>query len=208
MPCWIRRETYRVPTGQRAKIVAVPALASEGPEWSRPHPAVHRHRGSAPSPSRRRSGRPLAPPAVGLIQHPSFPVSRRVRPRHRRRSQSPRRPGWRCSPRGRDVGQGRELWLVQVQGDQIRPLARFDASNFIVDPEGGTIRLEETVDGTRMSHAVGMDFPNNRRERALTWSFTTVLGGKRSSTITLPGSSSISNSDSNPDLLHQRRNRH
>jgi len=45
-------------------------------------------------------------------------------------------------------------------------------------PEGGTIRLEETEDGTRMSHAVWMDFPNNRRGRALKWVFTTALGGK------------------------------
>lgn len=34
-------------------------------------------------------------------------------------------------------------------------------------PEGGTIRLEETADGTRMSHAVWMDFPNNRRGPAV-----------------------------------------
>jgi len=45
-------------------------------------------------------------------------------------------------------------------------------------PEGGTIRLEETDDGTRMSHAVWMDFPNTRRGRALRWLFTTVLGGR------------------------------
>jgi len=44
-------------------------------------------------------------------------------------------------------------------------------------PEGGTIRLEETEDGTRMSHAVWMDFPNNRRGRALKWVCTTVLDG-------------------------------
>jgi len=29
-----------------------------------------------------------------------------------------------------------------------------------------------------MSHAVWMDFPNNRRGRALKWVFTTALGGK------------------------------
>jgi len=45
-------------------------------------------------------------------------------------------------------------------------------------PEGGTIRLEETADGTRMSHAVWMDFPNNRRGRVLKWVFTTALNGK------------------------------
>jgi uncharacterized protein YndB with AHSA1/START domain len=45
-------------------------------------------------------------------------------------------------------------------------------------PEGGTIRLEETEDGTRMSHAVWMDFPNNRRGRLLKRLFTTVLDGK------------------------------
>ena len=45
-------------------------------------------------------------------------------------------------------------------------------------PEGGTIRLEETEDGTRMSHAVWMDFSNNRRGRALKWVFTTALDGK------------------------------
>ena len=45
-------------------------------------------------------------------------------------------------------------------------------------PEGGTIRLEETEDGTRMSHAVWMDFPNNRRGQLLKRLFTTVLEGK------------------------------
>jgi uncharacterized protein YndB with AHSA1/START domain len=45
-------------------------------------------------------------------------------------------------------------------------------------PEGGTIRLEETDDGTRMSHSVWMDFPSNRRGRFLKWLFTTVLDGK------------------------------
>lgn len=44
--------------------------------------------------------------------------------------------------------------------------------------EGGTIRLEETEDDTRMSHAVWMGFPNNRRGRALKWVFTTALVGK------------------------------
>jgi len=29
-----------------------------------------------------------------------------------------------------------------------------------------------------MSHAVWMDFPNNRRGRALKWVFTTALGGR------------------------------
>jgi len=45
-------------------------------------------------------------------------------------------------------------------------------------PEGGTIRLEETDGGTRMSHAVWMDFPNNRRGRLLRWVFENVLDGK------------------------------
>ncbi|WP_396613962.1 hypothetical protein ACH9L7_18780 (plasmid) [Haloferax sp. S1W] len=45
-------------------------------------------------------------------------------------------------------------------------------------PEGGTIRLEETEDGTQLSHAVWMDFPNNRRGWALKWVFTTALDGK------------------------------
>jgi uncharacterized protein YndB with AHSA1/START domain len=44
-------------------------------------------------------------------------------------------------------------------------------------PEGGTIRLTETEGGTRMSHAIWMDFPRNRRGRALKWLFTTVLDG-------------------------------
>ncbi len=44
--------------------------------------------------------------------------------------------------------------------------------------EGGTIRLEETEAGTRMSHAVWMDFPNSQRERALKWLCTTVPDGK------------------------------
>ena len=44
-------------------------------------------------------------------------------------------------------------------------------------PEGGTIRLEETAEGTRMSHAVWMDFPNNRRGRLLRWWFEDVLDG-------------------------------
>ena len=45
-------------------------------------------------------------------------------------------------------------------------------------PEGGTIRLEETERGTRMSHEVWMDFSNNRRGRLLKWLFTSVLDGK------------------------------
>ena len=45
-------------------------------------------------------------------------------------------------------------------------------------PEGGTIRLEETDDGTRMSHAVWMDFPNNRRGRLLRWMFENVFDGQ------------------------------
>ena len=45
-------------------------------------------------------------------------------------------------------------------------------------PEGGTIRLEETDDGTRMSHAVWMDFPNTRRGRFLMWAFETVTDGR------------------------------
>ena len=44
-------------------------------------------------------------------------------------------------------------------------------------PEGGTIRLEETDVGTRMSHAVWMDFPNTRRGRLLKWAFENVLDG-------------------------------
>ena len=45
-------------------------------------------------------------------------------------------------------------------------------------PEGGTIRLEETDDGTRRSHAVWMDFPNNRRGRLFRWVFENVIDGK------------------------------
>jgi len=45
-------------------------------------------------------------------------------------------------------------------------------------PEGGTLRLEATDDGTRMTHAVWMDFLSSRRGRALKWLFTTVLDGR------------------------------
>jgi hypothetical protein len=45
-------------------------------------------------------------------------------------------------------------------------------------PEGGTIRLEETDNGTRMSHAIWLDFPNSRRGRVLKWLFTNVLDGQ------------------------------
>lgn len=44
-------------------------------------------------------------------------------------------------------------------------------------PDGGTLRLEETDEGTRMSHAVWMHFPNSRRGRVLKWVFTNVLDG-------------------------------
>ncbi len=44
--------------------------------------------------------------------------------------------------------------------------------------EGGTIRVEEKDETTRMSHAVWMDFPNNRRGWVLKWLFTTVLDGQ------------------------------
>ena len=46
-------------------------------------------------------------------------------------------------------------------------------------PEGGTIRLEATDAGTRMSHSVWMDFPNNRRGRLLAWLFDGPLEGRR-----------------------------
>lgn len=46
-------------------------------------------------------------------------------------------------------------------------------------PEGGTIRLEETDAGTRMSHAVWMDFPNTGLGRLLRWAFEGPLDGRR-----------------------------
>lgn len=45
-------------------------------------------------------------------------------------------------------------------------------------PEGGTIRLEETDDGTRMSHTVWMDFPNSPWGSVLKWIFENVLDGR------------------------------
>ena len=45
-------------------------------------------------------------------------------------------------------------------------------------PEGGTVRLEETDDGTRMSHAVWMDFPNSLRGRLARWAFEGPLEGR------------------------------
>ncbi|WP_433633576.1 SRPBCC family protein [Halomicrococcus sp. NG-SE-24] len=45
-------------------------------------------------------------------------------------------------------------------------------------PEGGTIRLEETDDGTRMSHTVWMDFPNSQLGYLLKWLFENVLDGR------------------------------
>ena len=45
-------------------------------------------------------------------------------------------------------------------------------------PEGGTVRLRATDDGTRMLPAVWMDFPNTRRGRVLRWAFDHVLDGR------------------------------
>jgi hypothetical protein len=45
-------------------------------------------------------------------------------------------------------------------------------------PESGTFCVEETEDGTWMSHAVWIELPNDHRDRFLNWLFTTVLMGK------------------------------
>lgn len=44
-------------------------------------------------------------------------------------------------------------------------------------PEGGTVRLETTDAGTRMSHDVWMDFPNSLRGRLARWAFEGPLDG-------------------------------